>query len=95
MDLLAAATEALQGRARLLGLDKKTPKSELNFSTPPPKLPTLHVPALAPLGHGGEDPGVVVARLHGQAAPVPLLLPDLLQLYRISDRSSDFLRLRL
>ena len=50
-----------------------------------PQFLTLHIPALATLCHGGEDPGVVVALLHGQAAPVPLLLPHLLQLQKISE----------
>ena len=54
-------------------------------TTPDTKFLTLHIPALATLCHGGEDPGVVVALLHRQAAPVPLLLPHLLQLQKISE----------
>ena len=46
---------------------------------------TLHIPAFATLCHCCENPGVVVTLLHSQAASVPLLLPHLLQLQKISE----------
>ena len=52
---------------------------------------TLHIPALATLCDSCEDPGVVVALLHRQAAPVPLLLPHLLQLQKISEKDQGYL----
>ena len=67
-----------------------SPGKSRSYQTPK-KLPTLHICALATLCNSSEDPGVVVALFHSQAAPVPLLLPHLLQLHKISEEKPRLL----